>query len=999
MLRNSPLNRFWQCASHSSLASLLLELSILIIEETKEALSDIDFNIISDAILASKPDFNFEMSRAVDLVCGPNMLNIAAVEIPMIDTIAKAITMAKPSDFFRKKAEGITLAETLIYISIFGVVSAGIWQTFIFINQTINTNIRQTAELEESETYLNYISTLSAKAVSSQVSDDKTCIFFENEASNGDITQTRFKIVNDTNSGSGALTATGWVTTDSTASCDDTPAAPAWRALSEDGALSLVRSSKRSLNLGALFNSDTSLADDDYSFNTLTNLVEYNGRGNRVGLNDYVGLNGAASFTVDFWIQNPFSSDFTTASNLSNPDLTDNSTIIAIGHPTDANKQMVLGFLDKKLILRRGGASQRYETVLGFDHDNITGSTKAQLKNFWSHVAVSWDNGTQTAKFYVNGEEADAQNVGGAFNFNLPITSHLYLGGFDIWDSTTPVQRQQGNLDELRIWDMPLSQGQIKNVMRRESLPEEAALLNYWRFEQGHDTPSFNDNNTHIRDWAATNEQPLRYYSTSDNVTYNLGNFPGYLSTLSAPLAASPFKVSGSSDALSLELQFAVTNSFGAVKRQPTLSKRVPVARFAPVGLVALEDNSSVEIDVEIIGSHEDFNLEFDAIFDPSVVPQANACDLYNTDTPGGCNFSSSAIRVPLDSTCAVADNDSLARCTIQSNDITLTDGVAYSSIELRRDDTSNAKYQTVPGDKITMQIYETCTFDATDDGTTAMLIDTGYMQGGDFINRRSYVTYSFDAESGEDIEYLFGTSIGGSAPTINNADGNNDRVPGSPDFGAFTKRRHISPFLFRETDGTYNFVMGFDRPYKQWSSGTDLWNNSFSSRYDFTVASSDSSEACASIGVTEVAMCAAVQDPGPVQVCNNPNTNTYCYVEYQISAMPTDPAAFVKLDESNEFQIPTSSIDDLVGVNRWGNGATDGFVVDLGVTDLQNYGPLLADPDNGDPLMRVLSRAGMDYWFLMTTPNDADGGTTVKLRLGETDTVRYRLSTSKVCP
>ena len=107
---------------------------------------------------------------------------------------------------------------------------------------------------------------------------------------------------------------------------------------------------------------------------------------------------------------------------------------------------------------------------------------------------------------------------------------------------------------------------------------------------------------------------------------------------------------------------------------------------------------------------------------------------------------------------------------------------------------------------------------------------------------------------------------------------------------------------------------------------------------------------------------------------------------------MPSDPNAFVKLDEADEFQIPTSSLEDLVGVNRWGNGYTDGFMVDLGVTNLSSY------PD-GDPLMQVLSRAGMDYWFLMTMPDDADGGQSVKLRLGETDTVRYRLSTSKVCP
>ena len=186
---------------------------------------------------------------------------------------------------------------------------------------------------------------------------------------------------------------------------------------------------------------------------------------------------------------------------------------------------------------------------------------------------------------------------------------------------------------------------------------------------------------------------------------------------------------------------------------------------------------------------------------------------------------------------------------------------------------------------------------------------------------------------------------------------------------------------------------MAFDRPYVQWTNGGDnAWNTSFTDRYDFDVASTDSMEACSSIGVTEIAMCDAVLDPGPVKVCPSTNNQKYCYVEYKISNMPSDSNAFVKLDEADEFQIPSSSIDDLVGVNRWGNGYTDGFIVNLGVTNLQSY-------PAGDPLMQVLSRAGMDYWFLMTTPNDADGGSTVKLRLGETDTVRYRLSTSKVCP
>ena len=52
-----------------------------------------------------------------------------------------------------------------------------------------------------------------------------------------------------------------------------------------------------------------------------------------------------------------------------------------------------------------------------------------------------------------------------------------------------------------------------------------------------------------------------------------------------------------------------------------------------------------------------------------------------------------------------------------------------------------------------------------------------------------------------------------------------------------------------------------------------------------------------------------------------------------------------------------------------------------------------------GNPLMQVLSRAGVDFWFLQTKPNDADGGKSLKLTKGETDAVRYRMATAKVCP
>ena len=50
---------------------------------------------------------------------------------------------------------------------------------------------------------------------------------------------------------------------------------------------------------------------------------------------------------------------------------------------------------------------------------------------------------------------------------------------------------------------------------------------------------------------------------------------------------------------------------------------------------------------------------------------------------------------------------------------------------------------------------------------------------------------------------------------------------------------------------------------------------------------------------LAEQAMCNTVQDRDSVQVCDSPSNSTkYCYVEFKISNMPTDPSKFVKLDE-----------------------------------------------------------------------------------------------------
>ena len=114
--------------------------------------------------------------------------------------------------------------------------------------------------------------------------------------------------------------------------------------------------------------------------------------------------------------------------------------------------------------------------------------------------------------------------------------------------------------------------------MRRESLPEENGLLNYWRFEEGLDVASQNDNATHIQDWDATSAQHLRYYTAPDMINYTLDTFPSIFSGSAALIAASPFKASGS-NGLITELQFVITNSF-VIKAPADFVKKSPCGPF-----------------------------------------------------------------------------------------------------------------------------------------------------------------------------------------------------------------------------------------------------------------------------------------------------------------------------------------------------------------------------------------------------------------------------------
>ena len=110
--------------------------------------------------------------------------------------------------------------------------------------------------------------------------------------------------------------------------------------------------------------------------------------------------------------------------------------------------------------------------------NSILESTAALSDGAWQHVAVTFDRGTLT--LYVNGA-LDAETSGAVvpMNSTQPLTfgqehSLNYTG----WS-------YDGVIDEVRIWNVALSERQLRRNMAKRLRGTERGLVGYWRFDEG----------------------------------------------------------------------------------------------------------------------------------------------------------------------------------------------------------------------------------------------------------------------------------------------------------------------------------------------------------------------------------------------------------------------------------------------------------------------------------------------------------------------------------
>lgn len=141
-----------------------------------------------------------------------------------------------------------------------------------------------------------------------------------------------------------------------------------------------------------------------------------------------------------------------------------------------------------------GGVAERWD--LEFDTDgnsnicwhehggtDLNCSTSPADLNVWTHFAVVHDQPNRVIKFYINGVLSGT----GTIDRTLKSTVDLSFGGRNTGDPSGGLD-YTGLLDEVSLWDVELSQTQIRDMMTTKLVGNESNLIGYWSMNEGNNT-------------------------------------------------------------------------------------------------------------------------------------------------------------------------------------------------------------------------------------------------------------------------------------------------------------------------------------------------------------------------------------------------------------------------------------------------------------------------------------------------------------------------------
>ncbi len=145
----------------------------------------------------------------------------------------------------------------------------------------------------------------------------------------------------------------------------------------------------------------------------------------------------------------------------------------------------------------------------------------------WTHVAITYDNGTVTT--YVNGALVDTASQPGPIGDVYPAFNELRIGG----RSNASTAHFDGAIDDVRIWNVARTQAQIQASMAATLVGNETGLVGYYKFDEQSGTTvtdgsTFGNNGT-FGGGNATYFPTRIQYSTGENTPLVINAATGVL--------------------------------------------------------------------------------------------------------------------------------------------------------------------------------------------------------------------------------------------------------------------------------------------------------------------------------------------------------------------------------------------------------------------------------------------------------------------------------------
>ncbi len=218
--------------------------------------------------------------------------------------------------------------------------------------------------------------------------------------------------------------------------------------------------------------------------------------------------------------------------------------------------------------------------------------------NQWSHVALVFQTGTNGLKFYLNGSLLSETTVSGALTTN---TGEFAIG--EQAPGNCDCNFFQGMIDEVRVWDLPRTEQQIRADMYKTLAGTETGLVSYWQFNE--------DSGDTVYDVVGGNKGVLTNHNGSGTPTWVISEAPvGKYGTYDSLSSADSAGESGGAVMASItskvdSLNYLGLYSYGSAADTPITSETFPsgVTKRSPViwGIFA-EGNDTANVTLNYSG-------------------------------------------------------------------------------------------------------------------------------------------------------------------------------------------------------------------------------------------------------------------------------------------------------------------------------------------------------------------------------------------------------------